>query len=80
MFAHMRSVGMGAESGWTSDSVPLTPPRMRNSIQCNPVTPYSGVESARDSLGCGPWICCHAHSLNVPPVPPGNSELLLVLT
>ena len=68
--AHMRSVGMGAESGWTLDSVPLTPPHIRNSIRCNPVTPYSGVESARGSLVCGPWICCHAHSLNVPPCSP----------
>ena len=62
MPAHMRSIGVGAESGWTADSVPLTPSLSASGIlygaTLSPATPGCNPPGIG---GCGPWICCHAH-------------------
>ena len=70
MPAHMRSIGVGAESGWTADSVPLTPSLSASGIlygaTLSPATPGCNPPGIG---GCGPWICCHAHWV-CPPAPP----------
>ena len=80
MLAHMRSVGMGAESGWTSDSVPLTPPLSASVIlygaTLSPPTP--GWKPPGIVWGVGPGLA--AMLTECAPLFPQATRSSLVLT
>ena len=80
--AHMRSIGVGAESGWTADSVPLTPSLSASGTlygaTLSPATP--GCNPPGIVWGVGPGFAAMLTECAPLPPPQGNSELLVVLT